>query len=202
MNRVFFVFVMVLLLGVHERGLQAQALGNALEASDSGLSREERTLFNAVEQYRARYGLPAIPLSPALMVVARAHVRDLARNHPHNAGCNLHSWSRQGDWSACCYSADHSQAACMWEKPRELTGFPGKGYEIAYWTDRNYSCTEEIVTDALQGWAKSPGHRRVLLNRKEWRELHWKAIGVAVYQGFVVVWFSDVSDPVDSDKAL
>ena len=45
--------------------------------------------------------------------------------------CNLHSWSDKGPWSACCYTPDHAQAQCMWDKPSELTNYPGNGYEIS-----------------------------------------------------------------------
>ncbi len=89
-------------------------------------------LVNAVNAYRAENGLPAIPLSPSLCFVANAHVGDLSANAPHAApGCNLHSWSDQGTWTSCCYTSDHAQAACMWDKPGQLTSYPGPGYENA-----------------------------------------------------------------------
>lgn len=60
--------------------------------------------------------------------------------------CNLHSWASSSKWytpflslpspslcplyslsfiirSGCCYYSDHRNAACMWNKPREIDGY-------------------------------------------------------------------------------
>ena len=66
-------------------------------------------LANVINQYRRDRGLPEIPVSPSLTRVAELHVADLAA-HPRDRGCNLHSWSEHGAWSACCYTDDLAQA--------------------------------------------------------------------------------------------
>jgi uncharacterized protein YkwD len=155
----------------------------------------EYRLYEMINHYRTELHLPAVPLSVNLCIVARTHARDLAENLPYNERCNLHSWSTKGPWTGCCYEKDHEQAPCMWDKPSELTGYKGKGYEIAYWNDFSYENPDDIVVDALRAWKKSRGHHTVIINRDTWHELEWKAMGVSVYKGYVLVWFGTVADP-------
>ena len=104
--------------------------------------------------------------------------------------CNLHSWSNQGMWTACCYTADHAQAQCMWDKPRELTTYPGNGYENAAF---GYATT----AGAMAGWKASPGHNDVMLNLGTWTNTTWLAVGAAFQpNGYAVLWFGEVTDPV------
>jgi hypothetical protein len=147
-------------------------------------------LIDLVNAYRADNGLPAIPASPSLCVVSSAHTRDLADHSPHTApgGCNMHSWSDQGDWSPCCYTPDHAEAQCMWDKPRELTDYPGNGYENAYRGSSDPAA-------ALAGWMSSPGHNDVILNRGIWASQPWRALGADVHDGFAVLWFGREVDP-------
>lgn len=96
-----------------------------------GCNAEALVLIDLVNAYRGEHGLPAIPASSSLCTVGQTHVEDLKTNAPHTqpGGCNLHSWSDAGTWTPCCYTPDHAQAQCMWNKPRELTVYPGNGYE-------------------------------------------------------------------------
>ncbi len=162
-----------------------------VDGSNGGfvLNAEEAELYRLINAYRAERGLPAIALSPSLTTVARAHVQD----HIANAatllvgGCNLHSWSNSGAWQGCCYTADHAQAACMWNKPRELTVYPGNGYEIS--VSGAFSAAE-----ALSSWQGSPGHDNVIINQGGWTE-PWRAIGVGIGGGYAHVWFGNEADP-------
>jgi hypothetical protein len=56
-------------------------------------------------------------------------------NGAFQGDCNMHSWSDKGFnvWNSCCYTSDHAEAECMWDKPREITfgSFTGFGYENA-----------------------------------------------------------------------
>ena len=121
---VFFLFLVVPVL---------KAPAQQRQLPDISLTRAEEELRDLINQYRNQKGLQAIPVSKNLTYVAKLHVKDLADNHPYNKRCNLHSWSDEGPWSPCCYTEDHEQAACMWNKPQELSNYPGLGYEI----DRN-----------------------------------------------------------------
>ncbi len=66
------------------------------------LSANEYRLFELITQYRKELGLPFIPLSASLCYVAQMHTKDLFVYRPDRNGCNMHSWSRNGKWSACC----------------------------------------------------------------------------------------------------
>ena len=160
--------------------------GSTLGLCDAGPGKEIVDLLN---DYRAQNGLSAVPCSPSLMVVADTHVHDLDENQPHAvANCNLHSWSDQGTWSACCYTADHAQAQCMWDKPRELTVYTGNGYE-------NAAAGASSPSAAITMWKNSSAHNAVMLNEGIWASHPWKAVGAALYQGYAVLWFGEQTDP-------
>lgn len=162
-------------------------------AQDVELSTEEEKLYQEIMNYRKQNGLPAIPLSKALTFVAKSHVNDLEINESKRASnCNLHSWGKDPNWSSCCYTNDHSQASCMWDKPKEMTAYQGKGYEIAHGGPGNFVATAE---SALSGWKKSTGHNSVILNKGTWKNVTWGAIGVGISEGYAVVWFGEESDP-------
>lgn len=152
------------------------------------LSPEEQKLYNAINEYRAEKNLPAIPLSKSLTVVAQTHAKDL-QDYPPKGKCNMHSWSSHGDWTPCCYTPDHAQAQCMWDKPRELTSYTGNGYEISYWNSAGVNADNSLV-----GWQKSKHHNNVIINKRIWKDTEWKAMGVGIYKNYAVVWFGKVED--------
>ncbi|MEQ9592381.1 MAG: CAP domain-containing protein [Cyclobacteriaceae bacterium] len=152
------------------------------------VSEEEKRLYDLIMEYRKSKKLKPIPYSAKLTQVARSHVRDLENNFDYsNRGeCNPHSWSDKGNWSACCYTSDHKQASCMWDKPKEIAGYEGNGFEIAY-----YSSAGASASEGLDGWKKSPGHNPLLINSGTWSKMEWKGIGVGIYGQYGVVWFGD-----------
>ncbi|MBT1687725.1 CAP domain-containing protein [Dawidia soli] len=155
------------------------------------LSGEEKKLYDLIMAYRKTKGLPPIPLSAKLTRVAQTHARDLADNYtfdPTNK-CNPHSWSEKGKWSSCCYTSDHAQAQCMWDKPKEIAGYESEGYEIAY-----YGSAGAKADEALEGWKKSPGHNPLIINSDTWSQLTWKAIGIGTYKEYGLVWFGTLED--------
>ena len=154
------------------------------------ISQEEQKLYEKIMEYRASKGLGLIPLSGSLTIVAQTHVKDLKINNPTNNLCNMHSWSSNGSWSSCCYTSDHKQASCMWNKPKELTSYLGSGYEIAFGSS-NAKITAE---DALNGWKNSSGHNAVIINQGIWANNIWKAIGIGITDGYAVVWFGEDLD--------
>jgi hypothetical protein len=103
------------------------------------LSSEEELLYNLIMEYRRENGLPPIPLSKSLTFVAQTHAKDLDTPGVVTGNCNGHSWSANGNWKSCCYTADHAKPHCIWDKPRELTCvsdngltcYRGNGFEIA-----------------------------------------------------------------------
>ncbi len=159
--------------------------------TETCLSSEEQKLYKLIMEYRKSKNLPAIPFSAKLSQVAQAHVRDLAENYdfdPKNK-CNPHSWSKKGDWSACCYTSDHKKASCMWDKPKEISGYEGPGFEIAYYSSKGANAQEGI-----DGWIKSPAHNPLLINLDTWKQVTWEAIGIGIYKEYGVVWFGMVKD--------
>lgn len=155
------------------------------------VTEEEKKLYEMIMEYRKSKKLKPIPYSAKLTRVAQAHVRDLAANFDYeNRGeCNPHSWSDKGKWSPCCYTNDHSKAACMWDKPKEISGYEGAGYEIAYFSSGGASAAE-----GLEGWKKSPGHNPLLINSGSWEKLQWQSIGIGIYEQYAVVWFGEQED--------
>lgn len=163
----------------------------SLQPGTSGeicLNKEEKKLYDLIMAYRKSKKLKPIPFSAKLTKVAQTHVQDLNQNFDYvNRGdCNPHSWSDKGTWSACCYTSDHAQASCMWDKPKEIAGYNGNGFEIAY-----YSSDPATAEEGLDGWKKSAGHNPLLINTGTWAKVEWKAIGVGVSGNYGVVWFAD-----------
>lgn len=154
---------------------------------------EESQLLALLKNYRRSKGLPDVPTSRSMMIVAQAHAADLDA-HPNDkaAGCNMHSWSSHGPWKAVCYTSDHAQAKLMWEKPQELgTGYPGNGYEIAF----GMTGAKPTPQEALDGWISSPGHHAVMINEDSWKDNPWQAVGAGMKGGYAVIWFGEEADP-------
>ncbi len=156
---------------------------------DFCITTAELKLYNLVNKYRQENKLPEIPLSKNLCYVAKLHVNDLNYNRPDTAGCNLHSWSDQGDWTECCYGRDVVNHTCMISKPKELTTYPGNGYEIAFWES-----VDAIPGIVLDLWKSSEASNELILNRGQWKDKSWKAFGVGMLKGYAVVWFGAEPD--------
>jgi hypothetical protein len=156
-------------------------------------SAESVALCGVINAYRQQSGLPPVPVSTTLMRVAAGHVADLVR-HPElsQPPCNLHSWSDEGTWGGCCYTEDHAQAQCMWDKPREFSGgtYAGDGFEIA-------AFGQITPQQALQLWQLSAPHHEVILNGGLWSDLSpWPAMGCGLLGSYAVAWFGSQVDPL------
>lgn len=150
---------------------------------------EEIKLHALINQYRVSKGLAPIRLSKSLTYVAGIHAGDLGKNTP-SGSCNMHSWSGDGAWSSCCYTGDHAKASCMWNKPRELTDYPGNGYECSSMYSAGITADE-----ALSSWKGSPGHNAVIISQGIWSSHPWKSIGVGIRGNYAVIWFGEEEDP-------
>lgn len=159
--------------------------------ADVCLNAEEQKLYQIINDYRKRKRLPPIPFSAKLTMVAQAHAKDLAENFDFDpqGKCNPHSWSASGKWNSCCYTNDHKQAQCMWDKPKEIAGYDSPGYEIAY-----YSSGGANAEEGLSGWQRSPAHNPLLVNKGMWKKVSWQGIGVGIYKEYAVVWFGQLED--------
>ncbi len=158
-------------------------------SSGDCISAGESRLLSLIMDYRRSRGLRAVPVSRSLSRVARMHARDLSENPPRGE-CNMHSWSSSTKWSACCYTPNHARSQCMWNKPRELSRYPGNGYEISYGGSMHAD-----PEGALHGWQGSTGHNSVIINAGIWSSHPWGAIGAGIVGGYAVVWFGEETDP-------
>jgi hypothetical protein len=158
---------------------------------DFCLTRDEYRLYSLINEYRVKNGLGVIPVSRSLCYVAKIHARDLFMNNPDTAFCSLNSWSDKGKWTPCCHSAFTPNPACIVNKPKELTKYPGEGHEISYYG------TENLNPDTiLNFWKSTEITRELLLNQKKWSNFTWKAIGIGLYKGYACIWVGDVMDTI------
>lgn len=163
-------------------------------------------MADLVNDYRAQNGLPPVRLSKALTAVAQWHTLDTEHAHDvsgvwgSDSSCSIHSWYGVpgSSYRKCCYTADHAKAACMWNKPKELSGgaYTGAGFE-------NAAVGYSSVKAAVEGWKSSSGHNRVILNKGTWADTHWKAMGVGVDPVLrsYYLWFGQDADPAGAPRS-
>jgi len=152
------------------------------------LTPEETKLYDMIMEYRSTTGLPKIPLSKSLTIVARTHIRDLILNKPDTGNCNMHSWSADGEWQPVCYTPDHANAEYARIKAKEIVGYPGYSYEIIARVPNNFYITAKL---ALDGFKSSAPHNAAIMNLNNWNDNEWKSIGIAVYANYACVWFGE-----------
>jgi uncharacterized protein YkwD len=186
-NNIIFIILISLLFSSY----------NINRVSDKAcVSAEEQKLYDLIMKYRKSKKLPAIPLSVSLTYVAQTHSKDLSVHHPDKAsGCNGHSWSDKGKWTSCCYTPDHAQKECMWNKPQELTSYESSGYEIAFGGSSTGPIKFEAKAEnSIDAWKKSKSHNAVMINEGIWKDQEWKAIGIGIYKDYATVWFGTQTD--------
>jgi len=185
---IFFITVFIAGNAFSQKGSQVNVL------PETCLTPAEWHLYKLINEYRRQKGLPEVKLSKSLSYVARTHTIDQSENFKDGKRCNMHSWSDKGKWSSCCYTPDHKKSQCMWDKPRELTNYPGDGYEISFWSTYEYDTPEAVAEAILNGWKKSPGHNDVIVNKNIWKKVNWQAIGVGIHGEYTNVWFGKEED--------
>jgi hypothetical protein len=174
-------------LAVPPSALRAQSECNAQQILQpgncigDGLDALEIELAKQINDYRVQNGLPAIPLSSALSLVANRHVRDLAMN----IGRLTHDWSN-------CAMTDPN---CMWKAPQRLgTSYPGNGFENAYGGPAGSPASPAAILKSWKEGGNGP-HNDVILNRQVWSNVQWKALGIGIHDGFAAMWVGSEADP-------
>ncbi len=163
---------------------QSQSLPN-----DFCLSNEEKQLFNQINQLRQSYGKPDLQLSASLSFVAKTHVNDLLTHRPDTSICNLSSWSNQGSWTECCFNAYVPQPDCMWDKPKELTPYPYRGYEFVTYFD------DEVSIDSVMNlFSDTKEVLDMILTQEVYNNKKWLCCGVGMNKHYVSVWFGQRKD--------
>ncbi len=155
----------------------------------------EKQLADSINSIRIQHGKKALPLSLSLSYVARMHVNDLLKHHPDTSICNLSSWSDKGQWTPCCYNRYVVNHECMWKKPKELTAYPYRGYEMAA-----YSQDLLRIDSILAMWKVSPEAMDMILTRGVWKKKSWACMGVAVNSHYVSVWYGQRPDRAGKPK--
>lgn len=129
------------------------------------LSNNEFNLFEKVNLLRLDYEKRQLQLSSSLSYVAKAHVEDLQNNKPDTSICNLSSWSDKGDWTACCYNKYIHNPDCMWDKPKELTPYPYRGYELVTYFEEGTH-----VDSIIDLWSDSKEVLDMILTRGNYKK--------------------------------
>jgi hypothetical protein len=156
------------------------------------ISAAEMQLYKMINEYRNRFDLPPIPLSRSLCFVASAHVKDLYLYHPDQGPCNFHSWSAKGRWKPFCYPRDENKKNSVWDKPKELTSYKGKGYEIVYWENNPVT-----IDSIIPFWRSIDYFNNFLMNSGKWEGKKWNALGIAIYENYAAAWFGEVPDVLE-----
>jgi hypothetical protein len=187
--RLLLLLTLLLVLRIGATGQTVVKQGNAVPASFC-ISPAVMELYNMINGYRRQNELPPIQLSRSLCYVASMHVKDLSLHHPDQGPCNFHSWSAKGFWKPFCYPKDENKKNSVWDKPREITRYPSKAYEIVYWENT------PLVTDTVfMVWKTEEYFNSFLLNAGKWEGRQWGAIGIAVNENYASAWFGEAADP-------
>lgn len=159
------------------------------------MSQNEKALADAINKIRVDHGKKPLNLSVSLTFVAKTHVKDLMINHPDTSICNLSSWSNKGKWIPCCYNAYVVNHKCMWDKPRELTSYPYRGYELAAYMQGG------IEVDSLAHlWEETEESLDMILTQGIWEKKSWECMGVGIYGEYASVWFGQGKDRAGKPK--
>jgi len=180
---------LVMILTISSYALEIPARIIVDDSIVKGITQDENILYNMINDMRIQNKLPSIPLSPNLSIVAHTHIVDLTISRPQDKGCSLHSWSESGKWTACCNFKSTSGIQCMRSKPREITGYPGYGYELIYWGEE-----KATPTDAAALWQQVDASSDMILCRGKWKGYQWKALGVGISGGYAILWLGDKTD--------
>jgi hypothetical protein len=153
------------------------------------ISFDEQMLYDKLNLLRKDYGKSDIEFSKSLSFVAAVHIEDLIKNHPDTSVCNLSSWSDQGDWTACCHNPYLPQQDCMWDKPKELTPYTYRGYELVSYFEEGFTADSVLLL-----WAETKEVLDMILTEGDYKSKKWITMGVAMNDEYVSVWFGQRSD--------
>jgi len=151
-----------------------------------GKSGDCNDLEELINRERRSDGLRPLHCDANMRWVAYKHIEDAGEGAKENLAwgdeCNLHSWLVK---SPCCYTSDHNNAECMWDKPRQLSGWDDRqGFEISAWRSGN----DMSARKALDQWRGSSGHYDVIMSRGGWSNL--KTVGCDFRNHHAHCWFA------------
>lgn len=153
------------------------------------LTKEEIRLAELINNFRKQNRLPEIPLSVSLTYVAKTHVSDLQINSPDTSICTTASWSNKGKWTPCCYNRYVLKPECMWDKPKELTSYNYRGYEIVHFEEGIVQ-----VDTVFKLWRTTTEVMDMLLSRAGHSDKKWLAMGIGLSENYVSIWLGQRND--------
>ncbi|MBN2614938.1 MAG: SPOR domain-containing protein [Bacteroidales bacterium] len=159
------------------------------------ITSQEEQVFEAINKIREAYKKKPLKLSVSLSFVARTHVQDLQVNHPDTSICNLSSWSNKGKWTPCCFNPYVVNQEGMWNKPKELTNYRYRGYELAsYFQDgMNVDSLVRFLQDADDALD-------MILTQNAWEKKSWVCMGVGLSKNYASLWFGQREDAAGAPK--
>eukprot|EP00091_Calanus_sinicus_P022632 TRINITY_DN7269_c0_g1_i2.p1 TRINITY_DN7269_c0_g1~~TRINITY_DN7269_c0_g1_i2.p1 ORF type:complete len:136 (-),score=32.04 TRINITY_DN7269_c0_g1_i2:111-494(-) len=86
-----------------------------LLSSRTGCSVEAEEILAGVNEHRRKNGLGALPTNNCLCQTADKHTKQLVAGQ---------AWRL--NWASCTHNG---RGKCMWNKPKEICGYQGKGFE-------------------------------------------------------------------------
>lgn len=157
--------------------------------SNVSVSKKEVAFVDEINRLRGENGLSNLELSVSLTYVAQQHVADLKHNRPDTSICTTASWSNKGKWCPCCCNKYVPTESCMRNKPKELTDYLYKGYELSYYS-------EDVITPStLFSLLKhSPEATDMFLQRGNYQTNRWKVIGICIDKHYASIWFGQFPD--------
>lgn len=182
----FLIFISILFL-FPPLNLDVQAQAHTVD--NFCISRSEERLVELINAFRRQNRMPEIPLSASLSFVAKSHIADLQRNRPDTSICSTASWSDQGAWTPCCYQAYVLKNECMWDKPKELTPYTFRGYELSYFDEGIIE-----LNKLWELWLSTTEVTDLLLTKGHHSDKKWAAIGVGISDNYASVWFGQRAD--------
>ncbi len=183
-NKPYIFLIFVLLLQINALGQQKSSIPD-----DFCISSEEEQLMGRINLFRAENGEKTISNSISLNYVASLHANDLQENHPDTSICNLSSWSDNGRWTSCCYHKYLPEPHCIWDKPKELTSFTYRGYELALYFEDSFN-----VDTVIQFIISSKPARDMLLAKGRYKQKKWISMGASMSRNYISIWFAQKAD--------
>ena len=154
------------------------------------LTQEESKFLRSITQYRISLNLTAVPLSKSLTTVAKIHLNDL-ENNPPSIECSNNSWSSKGKWTPCCYTDNLVSKECMYYKAKELTDYKDNAFELVYF---EHESNVSIPEKALKRWKLLPETNDMLIGQNDWKNIIWKAMGIAIGKRYAILWLGAEKD--------
>jgi hypothetical protein len=196
-NKLLLVFLFIVIAAIQVLAQESTVLKISNDTLPNSISQDEAILYNMINDMRRQNKLSILPKSEALTIVAHVHLDDLILNQPQDKGCSVQAWSKSEKWTSCCNTKDAAGIKCMTSKPKEITGYPGNGYELAYWSE-----DQATPTDAITLWQQANASADMILSRGKWKGFNWKAIGVGIKDGYAVLWLGDKTDKTAANQTV